>query len=862
MSKTLVAPLQLVQADEMLAEAAASFLPEVPLPSSELSVLLAVGIAAVSGAIVRQHTLRIFVVGATLVLTAVVGQVTGPRAASAWLATMGVGAVMIAYSALHAQRARLAGPSRSERSQAKIEGGTGHSGDSLSPRERPSLAAQAPQWDARILGVLRGAAVSLADGRAVRPEEALRLHDSLEVKYQALTDSSHRRSAPGSLGRPSTDLDGPPQPSATAYIDVANLSSFQRDAKDFDARQHRGDLRGAHGAQRHRAGGEQDAPGRVIRPRRGTVGPAPSRFAPILGRLTGSSRASSDLGLRPDAKSQVLWGGKLDAAGVSAGGKPKHCFALLLNGGVDLAMLPWYLWVLLTDPAPGSRIVVLTMTLDGLASIAAFYVTLWCGCAATRTSRLLRNAALLCATAATCATVTVMRQYRWPVPSSVLFPQTAYLCLLTMYNAHVVDDALYATLSIVMTTAVALANQTVDLVYDAATVPPSSPLAALRMVLDGAAAVPPRELVLAAAPLVAPGVAALLLMSAAPLWHSAGIAAMIFVAQILKEVVGMAVLGQAPVASGINVCLSVVVFACGYKMHCLQQEHESVILEIYPPEVARAIADANAQHLATIRQVMSGDEAAVASLHGALPFTRYHDNVTIMFLDVVGFTPMSERNGPDPILRMLHKLFCTLDAAVLSQGARTSALEGAASGGRWKDRRREAVFREAQVLKMDTIGDAYIVAAGLHAEPQHADAVVRFAVRAAGLAQGVMQPDGGPLEVRVGVHSGAAVAGVAGLVGKRLSLFGDTVNTASRMETTAKANHVQISATTFQMLTDVSLQSLFKPNRNHVHVKGKGVMVTYLTRAPPMQPSQTSITSGSKGERRRVSLVPADTPPP
>jgi class 3 adenylate cyclase len=179
------------------------------------------------------------------------------------------------------------------------------------------------------------------------------------------------------------------------------------------------------------------------------------------------------------------------------------------------------------------------------------------------------------------------------------------------------------------------------------------------------------------------------------------------------------------------------------------------------------------------------------------------DDATVLFADIVGFTPLSEGLEPDELVRALDGLFARFDALTDDLG----------------------------LDKIKTIGDAYMAAGGAAAPlPDHADRVVRLGL-AMIEATAIHAPLCGlPLRLRVGVHSGPLVAGVIGRRRLAWDLWGDTVNTASRMESHGVADTVQISRATLDRLGAHGAGFAIEP-RGTIEIKGKGPLEAFLVRA-------------------------------
>jgi len=172
------------------------------------------------------------------------------------------------------------------------------------------------------------------------------------------------------------------------------------------------------------------------------------------------------------------------------------------------------------------------------------------------------------------------------------------------------------------------------------------------------------------------------------------------------------------------------------------------------------------------------------------------DSVSVLFADIVQFTQLSQRFKPDELVQMLNNIFSQFDH----------------------------IAKKHAVEKIKTIGDAYMLAAGVpETRPDHCAAVADCALDMVAAAANMSDPKGEPIQIRVGIHTGPAIAGVIGAHKFAYDLWGDTVNTASRMESHGASGKIQTSKEIYQMLKDDFLFEF----RDSLHIKGKGAMQTW-----------------------------------
>jgi class 3 adenylate cyclase len=171
--------------------------------------------------------------------------------------------------------------------------------------------------------------------------------------------------------------------------------------------------------------------------------------------------------------------------------------------------------------------------------------------------------------------------------------------------------------------------------------------------------------------------------------------------------------------------------------------------------------------------------------------------VTVLFADIVGFTPLSERLPAEELVGVLDSVFA-----------------------RW-----DALAAELGVEKIKTIGDAYMAAAGVPlSRDDHCEAIAEMALAMGPQVAQVGAQTGLTLEVRIGIDSGPVIAGVIGRAKFIYDLWGDTVNTASRMESHAPPSTIQVTQRTHDRLHG---RYELRP-RGTIDIKGKGPLSTYL----------------------------------
>ncbi|CBN54789.1 MULTISPECIES: adenylate/guanylate cyclase domain-containing protein [Kamptonema] len=203
-----------------------------------------------------------------------------------------------------------------------------------------------------------------------------------------------------------------------------------------------------------------------------------------------------------------------------------------------------------------------------------------------------------------------------------------------------------------------------------------------------------------------------------------------------------------------------------------QEQSERLLLNILPK---------------TIADKLKQNQSAIA---------EQFEEATILFADIVGFTPLSARTPPIELVSLLNHIFSTFDELAELHG----------------------------LEKIKTIGDAYMVAGGLPVPMEfHAEAVAQMALDMQTAIARFQAEKGQPFQIRIGINTGAVVAGVIGIKKFIYDLWGNTVNIASRMESQGIPGRIQVTNATYKRLKD---KYLFE-ERGAIAIKGKGEMITY-----------------------------------
>jgi adenylate cyclase len=214
---------------------------------------------------------------------------------------------------------------------------------------------------------------------------------------------------------------------------------------------------------------------------------------------------------------------------------------------------------------------------------------------------------------------------------------------------------------------------------------------------------------------------------------------------------------------------------------------------------AAELADAHATSERLLLNVLPGSVAERLKA-GETTIADAYDDATVLFADLVGFTPLASSLSPAETVGLLDRLFSAFDRLAEAHG----------------------------LEKIKTIGDAYMVVGGVpEVCTDHPARVVAMALDMLEAVATLGREMDRPLDLRIGVHSGPVVAGVIGTTKFIYDLWGDTVNVASRLESQGLAGAVQMSEATWLRSGGVTAE-----RRGPIELKGRGTMVVYVAHRP------------------------------
>lgn len=198
-----------------------------------------------------------------------------------------------------------------------------------------------------------------------------------------------------------------------------------------------------------------------------------------------------------------------------------------------------------------------------------------------------------------------------------------------------------------------------------------------------------------------------------------------------------------------------------------------------------------------LRNILPATVARRLKGHAHSVIADKYEEASILFADMAGFTARASDTPPDDLVRFLNRVFTDFDRLV----------------------------EQHRLEKIKTTGDAYIVVSGVPMpRPDHAEALADLALDMRAAAEGLHDPYGRPVPIRMGIGTGPVVAGVVGTQKFFYDIWGDAVNVAARMESTGIEGKIQVSQESYQRLKeDFCLEE-----RGRINVKGKGRMRTWF----------------------------------
>eukprot|EP01026_Neomeris_dumetosa_P033144 TRINITY_DN2638_c0_g1_i11.p1 TRINITY_DN2638_c0_g1~~TRINITY_DN2638_c0_g1_i11.p1 ORF type:complete len:631 (-),score=63.12 TRINITY_DN2638_c0_g1_i11:459-2201(-) len=239
-----------------------------------------------------------------------------------------------------------------------------------------------------------------------------------------------------------------------------------------------------------------------------------------------------------------------------------------------------------------------------------------------------------------------------------------------------------------------------------------------------------------------------------------------------------------------------------------------LVLDLIPQEIGQELKQTNLKNIASIRssegdnsnrsnevsynstsfsdlQMLSIQCQEQSRYIQTSNFIKHHKMISILQMDIVGFTSMTKEVGALKTMCMLNQLYYQLDILCENLG----------------------------VYKVETVGDCYVVASSLFSQQdvEHADRILMMAVGIKNIANSMVYPDGSDrqLNIRIGISSGSVTSGLMGKSQKRYSLFGDVIKIVSKLEQSCPIDMIQVCEVTFQQLSS-NLRQYGSPNKERI----------------------------------------------
>lgn len=227
------------------------------------------------------------------------------------------------------------------------------------------------------------------------------------------------------------------------------------------------------------------------------------------------------------------------------------------------------------------------------------------------------------------------------------------------------------------------------------------------------------------------------------------------------------------------------------KTHLELKRSRDVILKM------NALLDAEKRHAEDLLLNILPSSIASRLQAGERSLADKFESATVLFADIINFTPLAEQYSPEELVRLLNHVFSAFDALAEKYG----------------------------VEKIKTMGDSYMAACGIPIQrPDHVQAMAMMALGMINAVNTFNAETNQSLSIRVGMHCGPVIAGVIGAKKFIYDLWGDTVNTASRMESHGEGGKIHVTESIQQALAD----SFLFEERGTISIKGKGIMKTYF----------------------------------